>query len=240
MTENTALNEVSQSTVSTPAAAPAPQISMNDYLHKNEATRIVQERTREVATKAEREGYERAQREYAEKQNSQTYSQPQQTFNNAGGGMQGPSEERIRQMIAEQQQMSQQQGAWQNTVETFVSRVQAAKEQYPELEKSLVDLGIQDYPEIVRMANSIDNTAEVLKDMADNPEKLFMIAAMAESGKKSLAFHKMQQLSNSIKTNKSALSTPSALEPLSQLKASTIGADSGSMTQADWGKIYTA
>jgi hypothetical protein len=249
MTENTGLSEVQSSeSISSPANnTSSSSFPMDDYIHKSEANKIIHERTKEVASKAEARAYERAKAELAASQNSQN-AEPTHNFNNSIGGMQGFNEDKIRQMIAEntQQQLQnqlhemQQMGAWQNTAETFVNRIQAAKEKYPDLEQSLIDLGIAKHTDVVKIANSIENTADVMDHLRKNPEQLFMLSAFVKSGEMEMAKFKMQQLSNSIKANTSASSSPSASQPLSQLKASTIGTDSGEMTQADWRKKFIA
>lgn len=234
MSENLQSGELSTTAQPTQNQNSGQQSTPEGFISKTEANSIIHERTKASFDK----GYERAKSEYLAQQNTQS----QNSANQQIGGMSSPSADEIRQMIADNTQRElqrmQQMGAWQNTAETFVNRIQAAKDKFPDLEKQLVDLGIAENPELVRIANSIDNTAEVLDFLQKNPQQLFMLSAMTENGKSRYALATMQNISSQLKSNSLAGNTQVAPEPLSQITPSTIGKDSGKMTQADYRKMY--
>jgi hypothetical protein len=86
----------------------------------------------------------------------------------------------------------------------------------------------------VFLAAQMDNTNEIMYELAKNPSKLIEIDSLAEKSP-SLAMKQLQKLSDSIKANLNAkLNNVSAEPPLSRLKSSsTVGADSGKMTLKD-------
>lgn len=246
MSENLAsageLAPVDNVPTNTPPTQPVQQSSTpsnDEYIPKARVTEIVHERTREVAQKS----YEKAKAEIEAKYEAQLRSQQsQQTPNTQGGygGTQELSEQRIRQMIDEQNYQRQQEHVWRDNITQFVSKIESVKDKYPELtEQSLIDLGIKDYPEIIHLSNMVDNTGDVIEHLRQNPEKMLQIsdAARRQNGS-NIAIQLMQRLSNSIKQNEAALKEPSAREPLNPLRNSTTGVDSGEMTQDDWRNMY--
>lgn len=114
----------------------------------------------------------------------------------------------------------------------FVGKMQAAKDKYSDFEETVAQLNLPAHPHIVYWANSLDNTADVVYDIAKNPEKFAGILMLAQSAPE-LARRKLSELSNSIKKNEEALKQPNVNEPLSQLRPSSVGTDNGSMKVRD-------
>lgn len=160
------------------------------------------------------------------------------------GGMAQMSPDDIRRMIAEQApQLLQdhvQQLQTKQTVDSFVSKMQAAEARHPGLEAKLNDLDYSTLAPIVQMANDMENTADIMKELLDNPMKMGNLVSLMYTQPK-LAAKAMHDLSNSIKQNEAAIAEnqTTAKEPLSQIKTSNnAGMDNGSMSVTDFRKLF--
>lgn len=144
--------------------------------------------------------------------------------------MTGLSEEDVKRLFQDQlqqaQQIQAQQIAAHNLVSQFDAKLKAASEDFPELEAQLEEIGIHEMPEIVGMTASLPNTAEVLADLVENPQKISTIISAFKNGNPKLAMISLHKLSNSIEKNKRAkesIVTPS--EPTEQIQPSISGGD---------------
>lgn len=159
------------------------------------------------------------------------------------GGMAQMSPDDIRRMISEQApQLLQdhvQQMQTEQTVNSFVQKMQAAEQRHPGLEAKLNDLDYSSLSSIVQMANSMENTADIMKELLDNPMKMGNLVALSYAQPK-LAAKAMYDLSNSIKQNQDALAQEtSSKNPLDQIKTSnSAGMDTGSMSVSDFRKMF--
>lgn len=86
-------------------------------------------------------------------------------------------------------------------------------------------------PSAVWLADAVDNSGDVLYDLAKNPIKLANIEALNKINP-SLALSEVKKLSDSIKQNQVAASKPTPPEPLSRVKPSNIGVDGGGVKDA--------
>jgi len=163
----------------------------------------------------------------------------QQPPNQLGGIPQQPqvSSDDISRIIAEQlpQHLQQQVEAHKNNmlIESFVNKMQAAEQVYPGLEKKLNDL---DYTKpgtraLVEMANSMENTGDIMNELIENPEKMGTLLNLIYEQPR-LAVQRMASLSNSIKTNQQAVSQEKqAQNPINQVKSSPNTGMSGNSEQ---------
>lgn len=126
-------------------------------------------------------------------------------------------------------------------VNTFVNKMQAAEQKYPGLEQELSNLNYGDtrMHAFLEMANAMDNTGDIMKEVIDNPTKLEDLLSLAEK-QPYLAQKAMQRLSESIKQNESAkYQEAQAKDPMSQIRPSpTAGMDSGEMSIKDFKKMF--
>lgn len=84
---------------------------------------------------------------------------------------------------------------------------------------------------------NLEDTADILKELARNPHKLIQANTAAKEGDWPAVKAMFKKISNSIKNNKSALESRSnVVEPLSHIKASTGGSSAREMTLAEWKK----
>lgn len=215
-----------RATTSVDASAPAAEKPQEKLLKQSEVNEII--------GSAKREAYEKGKREsLAEYQKSQAHvQQPNYNANQTIGGMPQLSDEKIRQLINEEAQKMTNMAVAQKIANEFTQKMMAAKDKYPDFEQVVGELNLVDMPQIVNWANSLDNTADVMYELAKYPEKLSSVTVLAYTNPRK-ATVLLQKLSDSIKQNESALKQPSASEPLSQIKPSTTGTDNGSRTVSD-------
>ena len=161
------------------------------------------------------------------------------------GGMQQLSPQDIERMIAEKApqalQAHVQQLKQDHLVSTFVQKMQAAEQKYPGLEAELNQLNYNDprMHSFIEMANAMDNTGDIMKEIIDNPNKLESLLNMA-AHQPYVAQKALHSLSQSIKQNETAKEQETqAKDPMSQLKPSTsAGMDSGMMSVKDFQKMF--
>ena len=182
---------------------------------------LPQSQVNKIAAREARDAYERGKREtLAEIQRQQAQSQqPQQQ--NQQTAMQGMSEDTIRRMIAEQAQEHANMALANQTANEFVGKLRAVAPKYEDFDDVIRDLNLPEIPHVVKWANSLDNTAEVMYDIGKNPEKFANILTLAQTSP-ALAERAMKKLSDSIKRNAQAQSADLPSEPLNQFQSSNL------------------
>ena len=159
------------------------------------------------------------------------------------GGMQQLSSADIERMIAEKApQMLQDhinQLQTKQTVDSFVNKMQAAEEKHPGLEEKLNDLDYSTMAPLISMANNMENTADIMAELLNNPMKMGNMMTLMYAQPK-MAQKAMMDLSGSIKTNQDAVAQEKqAQDPMSQLKPSTsAGMDNSAMSVSDFRKMF--
>lgn len=148
------------------------------------------------------------------------------------GGIDQVSPEKVNEMIENKLQERVQQAERQRTVHDFVNKIKSAESKYPALEEKVMKLNLAAAPHIFEWANSHDNTADIMNEFVENPNKYADVVVLS-SFAPDAARQMMERLSSSIKQNQEALKQPTADEPLSQITSSTAGVDNGSMTLRD-------
>lgn len=90
------------------------------------------------------------------------------------------------------------------------------------------------FPNAVMLAAGMDNTPEIMYELANNPTKLQQIDSLAQKSPQ-LAKKELERLSQSINQNLQAKNNNvDAPAPLSRLKSSSVGADNGKMSLNDY------
>lgn len=220
---------------STPAASsPAPTNytpPSDDFVSKAEMNRVVHERTSAVKQKALQEGYEKARAEL-----QQT---PSQNGHTSMGGMQQLTADDIKKIFDERSEQVKNETLLSHTFDTFAQKMQAAKDSHPDFEELVQKLNLPTIPEVALLATQMENTSDIMYDLAKNPYKISAILNFARDPRTMhLAQAEMHRLSNSIKANKEAINTPTTNDPLSQIKPSPSPTDNGQMTTRDWREKY--
>ena len=224
-----------------------PEIApVSDSFSKETVSKIVERERLKAYEKGKKEALmelEQQQQAPMQQEQMQQQSQPQQGGN--FGGMQQTSQADIERMIAEQApqalQAHVQKLQQDHMVNTFVAKMQAAEAKYPGLEAELNNLNYDDprMHKFIAMANSMENTGDIMKEVLDNPTKMEGLLNMAHN-QPHMAQKALMSLSDSIKTNQQALAEDAqARDPLSQLKPSqNTSVDSSAMSVADFRKMF--
>ena len=212
--------EMAQATQVLPEMAPSEKMIPESELNK--------------VTKKVRETYYQKGMEDAQKQLQNMGGIPQAGAQQVAQG--ALSEEQVRQMMrdeaakinAQQAQMLEA----QRIVGEFAGKMDLGKEAYEDFDDTVKQLDLRAIPEIVQLANSVGNTADIMYDLGKNPYKIANLKVLMQTSPH-LARAEMNRLSQSITANKQAVSQVSTREPLSQMKPSTGSVDSGPMTLKD-------
>jgi hypothetical protein len=236
MTED--LENVDQGVVPEPEAQGEPA---SDMLNKATVSKIVERERLKAFAKGKQEALMELQQQQQAPQESAPAQQaqaPQQL-----GGMQQMSAADIERMIAERapQLLQDHVNNMKNeqTVSSFVAKMEAAEAKHPGLEAKLNDLDYSTMAPVISLANDMENTADIMKELLDNPMKMGNLMTLVYTQPK-MASRAMAELSNSIKTNQDALAQEKqAQDPMSQLKPSTsAGMDNSAMSVSDFKKMF--
>lgn len=189
--------------------------------------------------------YEKGKKDaLAEYQTSSSTSQPEQ-INVQSQPQTGVAltQEQIKQAVTElvkpvlnetleQRQYEQQ---LQTYVGSFANKINAGKNKYSDFDEvvggndEIVNM-VGKNQNLMFLLNDVDNTTDVLYEISKNPHKKATILALAAMGSYNDAAREISRISSSIKANEGAADYKRPNEPLSQLKPSQIGADSGKRT----------
>jgi hypothetical protein len=213
-------------------------VAADDMLSKSTVSKIVERERLKAFEKGKREALMEFQQ-----QEPAAVAQQQQQPGGSLGGMQQLSSADIERMIAEKApQMLQDhinQLQTKQTVDSFVNKMQAAEEKHPGLEAKLNDLDYSTMAPLISMANNMENTADIMAELLNNPMKMGNMMTLMYAQPK-MAQKAMMDLSGSIKTNQDAVAQEKqAQDPMSQLKPSTsAGMDNSAMSVSDFRKMF--
>ncbi len=221
----------------------------NDVLTRKTVSKIVERERQKAFEKGKQEALMQLQQEQQQQMQqpeAAPVQQQQQASQQPGnlGGMQQMGQADIERMIAErlpaQLQSHIESVKNEHMINSFVQKMQAAETRHPGLEAKLNDLEYSPaMTKVIEMANNMENTADVMKELIDNPGKLIeMLNGVKEQPR--LAQQQLMSLSNSIKMNQEALAQEKqAQDPMSQLKPSTsAGLDNSAMSVSDFRKMF--
>lgn len=235
--------EIEAPGVEAPEEAPNSVPEDNAPLARDVVSKIVERERKKAYEKGQKDYLMQLQQEQAQQQQPSEAPAMQQQGQQSLGGMQQLSPADIERMIAEKAPQLLQEHVQQlkneHTINSFVSKMQAAEQKYPGLEAKLNELDYSSMSPLVQMANDMENTGEIMKELVDNPMKLGNMIALTHT-QPGLAKRQMMELSNSIKTNQAALAEEAeARDPMSQLKpSSSAGMDNGAMSVTDFRKMF--
>jgi hypothetical protein len=125
----------------------------------------------------------------------------------------------------------------QNIADQYHLKMKKGSDLFEDFNEVTADFEADKFSPVVMLAAQLENTPEIIYELTRNPSKLAEIDTIAQRSPK-LAMKMLEKLSGSIKQNQEAkLNNVSAPAPLSHLKSSTVGADSGKMTLKDLKKM---
>lgn len=129
--------------------------------------------------------------------------------------------------LLEKQKAEAHEREMQGVADTYFSKLNSGKEKYSDFDDVLGDFDHAQFPQLVHAVSGLDNAPDVMYELANNPSKLEKINAWLKytpnRGRKEL-----QNLSDSIReTNQAMQEYTPVNEPLSQVKQSHVGLDTG-------------
>jgi hypothetical protein len=212
----------------------APESNSGSETSSPSEKMLRQSEVNEIVGKAKQDAASRAVEQYKRSQESQqsSYQEPRSQPS------QGMSEERYRQVAAEEAQRirDQERSEWQTKSETenaqrivknFYDKIAAGKEKYEDFEKVTGDVELQRFPNTVHMlAEMVDNPHDVLYELSKNRAKLAQIELTAREFPQE-AVHDLKRLADSIKNNESVSNRKIPNAPLSQQRPTNVGTDAG-------------
>jgi hypothetical protein len=122
-------------------------------------------------------------------------------------------------------------------VQTFWNKISPGREKYQDFEKVTSDIEYSQFPHVVQLLAQADNAHDILYSFGNDRIKMAQLEYLASKSPRD-AFVQMQRLSQSIKDNEAASKIKTPNEPLSKLRPSNLGTDSGVMTVSDYRKRY--
>jgi hypothetical protein len=211
---------------------------------------LSQSEVNKIAGLARNEGYEKARKEFdtqTQVQQPMQVEQPpqvQQTGQqNSEYDLQKIVNEKVDSKLQEEQQkllLAQQQQEAERIYSNFTQKLQTGKEKYSDFEDRINELFTPDpngkvsekLARIASEAAELDNTADVIYELASNPASLAKIGQLQDISLPR-ASAALKELSESIKANQNAANVKRPNAPLSQVQPSPTRADNGVMTVND-------
>lgn len=240
---------------SSPGLAPSSDSSVEKSTQSASAERIFkQSEVNDIVKRAKSEAVERdrrlrveqpeyAQAKYGDVAHTQNSAQTpyQQTQNSPEDIRKIVAEETQRQREAWEQQTRQraEQEQAQSIVNKFWNKIAPGKEKYQDFEKVTGDIEFARFPNTVQLlAEHVENSADVLYELGKDRFKMAQLESLSYLSPRD-AIIQAQRLASSIKENEEAAKVKLPNEPLSQLRPTQTGTDSGrAMTVADYRRIY--
>lgn len=231
----------------TPAPAPAPEPAREAPSERTFRQHEVNDIVKRVKHDAV-EDYKRLssqQPQYAQqKYGDASYQQaPYQTMSS------GVPESEIRRLAAEEAQKLRdnwtqeaqskaEADAAQRVVNNFWNKIAAGKEKYQDFEQVTGNIELARFPNVVQLlADHVENSHDVLYELGKNRMKMAQLEQLSYMSPKDAIFE-AQRLADSIKANETAGNLRVPNPPLSQLRPSTVGTDSGALSMADLKRKY--
>jgi hypothetical protein len=232
-------NNVSQSQPSVSSPAPAATPSHAEYQpaqSQQQEKLLKQSEVNEIVGRAKHEAIERYKRSNETQQPQQSQQQHAYSMDEVKRAA-AEEVQRLRNEFMEQQKRTAQEQDATRVANEFLTKLSTGKEKYEDFDKVVDELELQNMPHIVQLANMVDNTRDVMYDLAKYPSKIANLHQLANLSP-NLAYKEMLRLSNSIKENEKAAETKLPNEPLSQLKPTNNGTDNGTKQVGDYKRQY--
>ena len=149
--------------------------------------------------------------------------------------------ENMRSELASQQSADQEKqmlAEMQKVAENYHHKMSGGKEAYEDCEAVMADFYPTTFPNLIYLATNADNTADIMYDIAQNPNKYVNLGVLSERNPQAAA-KEIAKLSQSIKANQQAKAQEKSVNPpLSRMQPSPTGQDGGGMEIADFKKKY--
>jgi hypothetical protein len=202
-----------------------------------------QSEVNDLIGRAKSEALERYKRESSiasHQPQQQQHYQPQHRSDEDIRRLAAEETQRLRDEWSQESQRNAEVQSAQRMAQEFFTKLEAGKSNLQDFDKVMGEVDLQSIPYHVQLANMVDNTAEVMYELASNPSKIGALQNLIDidlrAGRQPrLALQEMKRLSESIKTNQKASKYHSPNEPLSQMKPSSAGTGNmGVRTASDY------
>ena len=235
----------SQTSQSAAPLAATPPASEERTFRQAEVSDLVRRAKNDAVDAYRRQQQEQPQ--YLEQKYGDSRPQNQQFSHQVSNDI---AEDRIRRLAAEEAQrhidgarqeafQKSQDEMAQRTVQNFWSKISAGKEKYQDFDKVTGDIDYQRFPNVVQLLGDyLENSGDVLYELGKDRIKMANLEVLAEKSPRD-AITAAQRLSQSIKDNEAASNTRIPNKPLSQMRPSNTGTDSGgAMSVRDYRNKY--
>jgi hypothetical protein len=230
---------------STPVSSPAPAETQRApeerTFRQSEVTDIVKRERHEAVDKFRRQQVEQPQY-VAQKYGDVGIHPPQPVQSgldeNQYRRIAAEEAQRLRDVWVQDAQTKHQEDMAHRTVQNFQAKVTQGKEKYSDFEKVIGDIEFASFPNVVQLlGDHIENGHDVLYELGKDLAKMEILESMAMRSPRA-AILQAQRLAASLKANEEAGNVKMPREPLSQLRPSNTGLDSGAMSVSDYRKKY--
>jgi hypothetical protein len=236
-------NSVMDNTASDMNQAPVEQIGQT-----NSERLFRQSELNEIVGRAKHDAVESFKRQNAQQQSQSTQQSYAQQSNNSQKTL---SEDDVKRLTTEE--LGRQREEWerqtlekkhadeaQRIVSAYKDKIAAGRDKYQDFEAVTSNVDMRYYPNVVQLlAEHVDNSADILYDLAKNRTKLGNLEFMCGHNPQD-AIYEIKRLAESIKANESSSQIRSPNTPLSQQRPSNTGTDSGALSMTDLKRKYRA
>ena len=237
---NVGEEEVLKDTETPPPEKMLPASRVNQLVQqaKRDGARKMQEQLDAAKQQIEQLQLQQGQQQAQSPQQVEPQQAPQ-------GQAQGLDQQMIQQQVMQllqQKQQEDEQKRYQEQLEQEVNQVAQqyfgkmaqGKDLFEDFEAITADFNPAEFPQLVFLANQMDNTPAIIYELRKNPGKLADLAVLVEKSP-NMARSEIAKLSDSIKRNDEAKRTlQEAQDPLNRLKPSPVGTDSGTKNVRDF------
>jgi hypothetical protein len=146
--------------------------------------------------------------------------------------------QRLRDQWVEETQRHTQDQQAQKIVQDFFTKLSTGKEKYSDFDETVGDVDFKNFPNVVHLLTGyVDNAEDVMYSLGKDRIKMANLEGLARMSPQD-AVIAIKRLSQSLRDNQAATKSKFPNEPLSQLKPSTTGTDTGILTTSDYRKKY--
>lgn len=212
---------------------------------------LPQSKVNEIVGRAKQAAYEKAKREAMQELEANAQAQleaqrpEQQMAGQPAYDIDAMTQQIRERLIREAEEQRQREESERYALEMnriandYYTKMGKGSELYDDFAEVTKDLNPASFKHLVILAADMDNTAEIMYELSQNPIKMLEIDTLAERDP-NLAKRELVRLNKSIDANREALSNNrAASEPLSRMKpSSAASADGGAMSLRDFKAKY--
>jgi len=235
----------SQDTSSSPATNSAPESNVQSAPSQAEERSFRQSELNDIVKRAKHDAVETYKRtvsqqpEYAaQKYGEIPQYQPPHTNESDIRKLAAEEAQRLRDTWVKEAQSKAEADNAQRIVQNFWNKVAPGKEKYQDFEQVTSNIEYGQFPNVVQLlAEYVENSHDMLYEMGKDRLKMAQLEQLALMSPKD-AIIQAQRMSQSLKDNESASKIRMPNEPLSQMRPTNTGTDSGALSVKDLRSKY--